>query len=162
MSVTTTRGVPRRRKTVVAARASVGRDDRAQGERRGPAQARDRRLGHDRDDRHREQHEPHREAGDRREVRAKVAQRRPDGGCEEQWRQEDEQHEVRLEGEPRQSRDEGQAESAQHDQCRVGHADALGDLVQDRDDDENDEDGCQDVHVWCFMTGLSSPRDTLH
>ena len=62
---------------------------------------------------------------------------------------------------PRQARDEGETEAAQHEQRRVRHADAAGDLEEDRDDDKNDEDGCQDIHVWCFMTGLSSPRDTL-
>ena len=83
---------------------------------------------------------------ERGEVRAQVADRRLDRGAEEQRRQEDEQDQVGLELDARQARDERQPEAAEHEQRRVGHADAAGDLVQDRDGDEDRQDGGQGLH----------------
>ena len=128
-------------------RQRVGRaDDRTERERGRPAQAGDERVRHHRDEDHREQDQADREADERREVRAEIADRGFGRGGEEQRRQEDEQDQVGLEVDAGKARDEGQRETAQHEQCRIRHADAAGDLVHDRDGDEDQQDGGQDLH----------------
>ena len=143
----TTRGAPRRRKTLVAARASVGAtiapsvNAAAQPSPGTSACATtatttivkttrpsdSRMIG----------------ATGSRAARGSASRRRG----EQQRRQEDEQHEVRLEGDVRHPGDEPERQAAQHEQRRVGHADPARDLEQDRDDDQLDEEGGQDVHA---------------
>ena len=95
---------------------------------------------------HREQDQSDREPEERRQVRAEIPDRGfGRGGEEERW-QEDEQDEVGLELDARKARDEGQREAAQHEQCRIRHTDAAGDLVHDRDGDEDQQDCGQGLH----------------
>ena len=90
------RGTPIRRKTAVAARASAA-DDRAQAKAAAQPSPGPIACVTDRDRDDREQHQADREADERRDVRAEVAQGRLERGGEQQRRQEDEQDEVRLE-----------------------------------------------------------------
>ena len=145
MRVTTTRGAPSRRKTLVAASASVGATiaPRANA---APAEVRHDRMRDDGDAHHREDHEADRQARDRHEVRAQVAPRRRDSGAEEQRRQEDQQHQLRLERDRRQAGHECEAEAAEHHQGRERDTQPAGELVQDRDRDEDGQDRDEDLH----------------
>ena len=159
MRVTTRRGAPSRRKTR-RGRERVGRrDDRAERERTAPAEVRDDRMRHHGDDDHREEHEADREAQERREVRAQIAARRRDRGAEEQRRQEDQQDQLRLELD--RGRPGTNARPRPPSTSRVGIRDAepAGELVQDRDRDEDGQDRGQGLHdclIRCLCAGLTN------
>ena len=113
-------------------------------------------MRHDRDDDHREQHQADREPDERGDVRPQVPDRRFDCGGEQQRRQEDEQDEVGLELDAGKARDEGQPEPTEDEQRRIGHADPAGDLVDDRDRDEDQQDCGQRLHVRSLVFTPSS------
>ncbi len=108
--------------------------------------ARDGRLHHCGHGDHREDNEPDREPRERSEIGPQVPNGGTNRGAEEQGRQEDEENEVRLEGDARQSRNEREAKAAEHEQRGVGHADAASDLEEDRDGDEDRQNGGQQIH----------------
>ena len=103
-------------------------------------------MRHDRDEDHREQHQADRETHERNDVRPQIADRRLCRGREQQWRQEDQQDQVGLELDAGKARDEGQPEATEDEQGRIWHADAAGDLVDDRDRDEDQQDCGQSLH----------------
>ena len=85
----------------------VGRpDDRAEHERRLPAHPRHDRVGDDRDGRHRREHEADREQRERPHLGLELARRRVPAGRVQQRREEDEEHDVGIELEVGQRRDE--------------------------------------------------------
>jgi len=123
-------------------------DDRSERERRGPAQTGHQGVGHERHQDHREQHQPDRETNQRGDVRAKIADRGFRCGGKQQRRQEDEQDQVGLEFDPGKTGDEGKTEATKNEQRRIGHADPTGDLVDDRDGNEDQQDCGQGLHIW--------------
>ena len=74
----------------------------------------------DRDADGRDHDEPDREQSDRPGVGAEVAEGREEGGSVEERRQHAEQHQLRLELELGQPREEPEHEPAEHEQDRVG------------------------------------------
>jgi hypothetical protein len=46
-----------------------------------------------------------------------------------------------------QARDDRDAQSAEDDQRGIGHSESSGDLVQDRDDNQDGEDSSKNVHA---------------
>jgi hypothetical protein len=120
------------------------RDDRPEREGRRPRQPVDQRVRHDRDRARRRDHEPDRHQGDRAQVVLEVAQAREERGAVEQRRQEDHEHELRLELDVRQAGDEAHHEPAEHEQDRIRDPDhpaggrQHGDRDQQRDQDELD------------------------
>src|SRR5205814_2435972 len=72
---------------------------------------------------------------------------RLEGRRKQERRQEDEQHQVRVERDVGESGEESKAQPTEHEEARIGDADASGNLEQDRDDDELEEEGAQQVHV---------------
>lgn len=101
--------------------------DRAERERRRPAQTGDERLGHDRDHHRREQHETHREEADRAHVRPDVADGGEVAGTKQDRRQEQQEDDVRLQLDCRQTRHEPQQEPAEDQQDRVRNPDPARD-----------------------------------
>ena len=140
----------------------IGRpDDGTEGERARPAETRDDRVRDHGHDDHGEDHQPERQPDERGEVGAELADRRFDGGREQQRRQEDQQHQVGLERDPGQAGDQRQAEPTEDEQGWIWHADPTRDLEQDRDRHERGQDRAQDLH-WRMLWGPGnrSPRLT--
>ncbi len=73
----------------------------------------------DRDDDHRQQHEPDREQPDRPEVRAQVAQRGEERGPVEERRQHADEHELGRQVDLGQAGHEAERETAEHEQDRI-------------------------------------------
>ena len=140
------RGVPSRRKTVVAARASVGPTIAPSVNATGQLMPGTSACATTATTTIVNRTRPIDSRRSGAEVRAQIPDRGFGRGGEEQRRQEDEQDEVRLELDAGKARDEGQRETTQHEQCRIRHADAAGDLVHDRDGDEDQQDCGQGLH----------------
>jgi hypothetical protein len=121
-------------------------DDGAERQRGRPAQTGDRRMHHRPDNDHREDHETDRQADQSAAVRPQIPDRRFGRRAEEQRGQEHEKDEVRLELDARQTGNERQAQTTQHEQRRIGHSEAAGDLEQDRDGDKDRQNGGQNIH----------------
>jgi hypothetical protein len=98
-----------------------GRDDRSQHERFGPAQPDDVVCDDSYDD-HRHHDNADRKQGDRPGVAAQVAQRGEESGAVEQRREEDQQHQVRVQLQLRDARDVADSDAAEHEGDRVRHA----------------------------------------
>ena len=123
------------------------RHDGSEGERAGPAQAGDQRVGDHADRADREQHEADGQERDGPGIGPEVAKRGHVGGNEEQRGQQDDQDQLRFEHDGRQAGEQRQAESADHEQDRVGDLDPVGELDDDQDRDEQREDENDFVHA---------------
>ena len=98
-----------------------GGDDRAEHERGGPRHAVDHRVGDHRDAAGGGEHEPDRERADRPDVLPQLPQPGEVRRRVEQRRQEDQQHEVWLELEVRDARDEPEPEPAEDEEDGIRH-----------------------------------------
>ena len=139
------RGTPSRRKTVVAASASVGAtiapSVRAAGQPRPGISAST--TAATANAVTMTSPKARRAIGPR--LRAQVAEGRLECGPEQERWQEDEQHDVGLEHDLRHAGDEPECGPADDEERRVWHAEAPGDLVEADDDDDRDEEGAQDA-----------------
>ena len=125
----------------------IGRgDDRAENERFGPAEV-ECGMSHHRDDAHRRQHQADRQQADLADVAAQLAQWGEERRRVQQWRQQDQQDELRIELDVGDVGDRGEAESTEHHQQRVRDTDQLSGDQQRDDGGENDEQGEVGVHL---------------
>jgi hypothetical protein len=74
-----------------------------------------------RDDGRRRENEPDRGQGERPHVGAQRAEVREEGGRVQERRQEDHQHQIGIELDVRDARDQAENEAAQHERDRVRH-----------------------------------------
>ena len=153
MSVLTRRGAPRRRKTLVAASASVGATIAPRVKAAAHADVGQRELGNDGDDDHREENQADGEPEDRRTFGPELADRCLDRRDEQQRRQEEEQDQVRLEIDCREAGDQPEDQSAEHEDRGIRRSDPPRELEEDGDRDEDDEDGNQDAHRFGHVDG---------
>jgi hypothetical protein len=114
-------------------RERVGwRDDRPEDESGFPGQARNERVGGPGDRAHRRDHQRHRVEGERAQAGPEVVEVRLERRAVDQRRQEDNQHDLRVElhlGQPRDKPEQGPADN-QHD--RIRHRQAPGEHAQAR------------------------------
>jgi hypothetical protein len=83
-----------------------------------------------RDSDHRGEHEADREGGERPDLGPQLLRRRGPGRRVEQWRQEDEEDDLRLELEVRQAREHADRQAAEDEHDGVRHRDRVRDAHQ--------------------------------
>ncbi len=113
-----------------------GGDDGAQRERHGPGQI-EHVVAGEGDQYDRDQHEPDGRQGERPRVAAKRPHVGEEGRGVQQRRQEDEQHEVRIELGLGDAGENPQHQTAQNEHDRIRDADASGERVEDGDREEH-------------------------
>ena len=89
---------------------------------------------------------PRAQACDWRNVPAQLADGRLRGGDEQERRQEDEQHQIRVELDVGDAGHESKGEAAQDEQGGVGDVDPASDRVQNGNRDKNSQNGDQRLH----------------
>ncbi len=115
------------------------RDDGAQRRARRPRQRRQQPVRHHRDHHGGEHHRADRQRQDADEVPAQVAQWDEPGAIHQQRRQEDDEHQLRIERDERQTRHEGERRAADDQRDRRRQTQPVGEVVQ-RDDREQHRD----------------------
>jgi hypothetical protein len=93
-------------------------------------------VGDDRDGARGGEHEPDREQADRADVLAQLAQPGEERRRVEQRGQEDEQHEIRLELDVRDARDQPEPEASEHEEDRIRHVEHARRSDENRDGEQ--------------------------
>ena len=121
--------------------------DRAQRDRRGPAEAGHQRVRDEGDRGYGECHRAEREARDRHDVLAQIAGRGVVRGVEEGRRDEQRQGELRVERDLGHAGYQGQRGAGQRQQRRVGHAEPAGPQREQRTDEQQGDYDFEDEHL---------------
>ena len=121
-----------------------GRDDCAQNERLRPFQANNL-VNDDRDGGHRRENERDGEGGDRARVAAQLAHRREEGRAVQERREEDQEHDIRVELHGGNTGQESDHRAACHERDRVRNANHSGQHGEPSDREQKPEDDQLDV-----------------